>query len=367
VNGFCEQISQVYKGNYCKTPRMSKAKTVVLLRQIDGVPSPKLGEDFGIVESEAPTSAPKEGVLVNVLYMSVDPYLRGVSRRTKPNDPMVGFVSGKIVESNVPEFKAGDLFGASLPFTTIQTVSKEGLASVRKLTGYLKEEELSLGIGLLGMPGSTAYAAIDLMKVGETSDERVWISAATGAVGSVAGQIAKNVKHCKLVVGSAGSEEKCALAKKEFGYDACFNYTQAKSGQELTALVKANAPEGIDFYFENVGGDHFTAALKNMRTKGRIAVCGAISKYNASGLEVPQEHLNIADLIYSNIRIEGFTCSDWLMGKKGNFTEDMSKWYHAGLVKSKETFFHGIEKWPEAFAALFKQGGDNLGKVVVKM
>jgi len=335
-----------------------------LLRQLSSIPSPVLGEDFGVVEVEAPKLAPEGGLLLELSYVSVDPYLRGsIPKTLKENDTVRGFVSGKVIESKTGEWKVGDLFGANLPFITIQTATSEEASSFRNLTQYLTESELSLGIGLLGMPGSTAYAALDLMSVNEL--DRVWISAATGAVGSVAGQIAKNVKHCKLVLGSAGSAEKCVTATKDFGFDACFNYRQATDASEMTALVKRYAPEGVDFYLENVGGDHFTAAFNNIREKGRIALCGAISKYSLE--HKTGETIMMQEMIYKNIRIEGFLCTDWLSGKRGTFLKDMSKWHREGLVNSRETVFNGIEKWPEAFNALFQQGGENLGKIVVKV
>jgi NADPH-dependent curcumin reductase CurA len=352
--------------NKMKTAKMStSAKSIVLLKRPDGTVSSKLGEDIGLTESEAPSKAPETGgALVEIIYFSVDPYLRNSMNATLPvNAPIRGYVSGKIVDSNDADWKAGDLFGANLPFTTLQQVTKEDLKTFRNLTKYIKEEELSMGIGLLGMPGSTAYAGLDLMNVNE--NDRVWISAATGAVGSLAGEIAKNVKKCKLVIGSAGSDEKCRTAEKEFGYDACFNYRGATNADELTEIVKKHAPEGIDFYFENVGGDHFAAAMSNLREKGRVAVCGAISRYNSKG--APKETVNFLNLIYKQQRDEGFLCGDWLRGARGSFLDDMSKWYREGKIKRKETIYHGIEKWPEAFAALFTQGGDNLGKICVKV
>jgi len=279
------------------------------------------------------------------------------------NQPIRGFVSGKVIKSNHAEWKDGDLFGANLPFITIQALSAKDLVGFRNLTKHLSESELSLGIGLLGMPGATAYAGLDLMNVNES--DRVWISAATGAVGALAGQIAKNVKKCKLVLGSAGSEEKCTIAKEKLGFDDCFNYRDAKGGTELAALVKEHAPEGIDFYFENVGGDHFTAAMANLREKGRIAVCGAISRYNEEG--PPTESVNLGQLIYKQQRVEGFLSTDWLTESRGSFLSDMSKWYRSGLIKNEETVYVGVDKWPEAFTALFHQGGGNLGKIVVKV
>jgi NADPH-dependent curcumin reductase CurA len=342
------------------------AHAMVLCRRPNGLPSPKLGEDFKVVESEAPTAAPEGGLLVQLCYMSVDPYLRNSVRATLPLDqPVRGFVSGKVVQSKAAEWKVGDMFGANLPFVTVQAVPSKELVSFRNLTKYLKEEELSLGIGLLGMPGSTAYAGLDLMGVKES--DSVWISAATGAVGSIAGQIAKNVKKCKLVVGSAGSKKKCTVATKEFGFDHCFNYRNASNAAGISELLKKAAPENIDFYFENVGGDHFAAAMANLREKGRVAVCGAISRYNITETSPPKEEIDFPQLIYKQQRVEGFLSGDWLAEKRGSFLKDMSGWYRSGLIQKRETVYDGVEKWPEAFNALFQQGGENLGKIVVKV
>ena len=343
-----------------------KAKTIILLNPPvgGGLPSPKLGETIGIREAEIPLSAPDNGLFVQIIYFAVDAYLRLQLGGIIPvNTPLIGFVAGKVLESKSKDWKEGDLFGGNLPFTTYQAVSEADFATLFKLTDVLKEDELSLGMGVLGMPGATAYAALDLMNVNE--NDRVWISSATGAVGSLAGQIAKNVKKASLVIGSAGSDTKCQAAVKEFGYDACFNYKQAKDANELTALVKKHASEGINFYFENVGGDHFTAALNNLRPKGRIAVCGATSRYNEATFS--KDTINLGQITYLQQRVEGFMYIDWLYGKRGNFLHDMSKWHREGLVKSKETVLKGIEKWPEAFHNYFTQGGDKLGKTMVKV
>lgn len=166
--------------------------------------------------------------------------------------PINAFVSGKILASNAEGFKAGDLFGASLPLQVVQAVAGAAMKNnFRNLTPYIKESEISLGIGILGMPGSTAYGGADLLQL--TEKDTVWINAATGAVGSLLGQIAKNVNKAGLVVGSAGSDAKCKVAKDKFSYDTCFNYREAKNAAELTALVKKDAPNGITAYFENVG------------------------------------------------------------------------------------------------------------------
>ena len=339
---------------------------MILKSMPNGLPSPKLGETVDVIEEAAPTDAPASGgLLVKIVYFSVDPYLRGAMGTV--GKPMRGFVAGKVLKvKNNSSWKENDLFGANLPFTTVQAIPNEQIMGFLNLTKYISEDELSLGIGLLGMPGSTAYAGLDLMDV--ESADRVWISAATGAVGSLAGQIAKNVKKCKLVLGSAGSKEKCEIATKNYGYDACFDYHDASSTEGgMTALVKKHAPEGLNFYFENVGGDHFQAAMNNMQEYGRIAVCGAISKYNAKEDSATGEPVALRALIYKSIRMEGFLCRRWLQAQKGNFLEDMSKWYREGLVTKQETVYNGIEEWPKAFHSLFVEGNSNQGKVVVRV
>ncbi|KAI9012221.1 putative dehydrogenase [Hyaloraphidium curvatum] len=344
---------------------MPKTKAVTLAKVPVGEPT---REDFAIVEVDAPEDAPADGLLVQVLAMSVDPYLRGTMRPGRGQTvgkPINAYVSGKVLKSNNAAFKAGDRFGANLPLVAVQAVPGAAVSgNVRNLTPYLKESEISLGIGLLGMPGSTAYAGADLLALQPT--DRVWISTATGAVGSVLGQIAKNVNKAELVIGSAGSDAKCKIAVDKFSFDKCFNYKEAKDAAELTKLVASQSPDGITAYFENVGGAHFTAALNTLQSKGRIVVCGAIEGYNKEDtpLNLP---LDAAICIYKQLNVQGLFCQPWLAGERGKFLEDMSKWWREGLVKTEETFFQGVESWPDAFMAIFKPGGDALGKVVVKV
>lgn len=269
------------------------------------------------------------------------------------------------MESNHPSWKAGDYFGSNLPFTTIQVVDAQK-ASMRNLTKYLKnKEELSWGIGVLGMPGSTAYGLVDLMDL--KPKDRIWISSATGAVSSIAGQLAKNVHKCLFVLGSAGSDSKCASAKELFAYDCCINYTKFKTADELAKEIgKQTGGAGIDAYLENVGGAHFTAAMENLNDHGRVAVCGCISNYNELDAAGVNASFNVTKLLYKQQRILGFLCHDWLTGKRGNFLEDMHSYIRDGRVKNiEERRFVSIESWPEAFLSLFETGNPHLGKVVV--
>jgi NADPH-dependent curcumin reductase CurA len=295
--------------------------------------------------------------------MSVDPYLRYSVNFCQPGEPLVGFVTGVVRESNNPNWSRGDFFSGKLPLSTFQNV--QDCSTLHNLTGCIDESELSLGLGLLGMPGSTAYAALDLMNV-QPSD-RVWISDCCGAVGHIAGQIAKNVRKCQLVIGSCGHEQKCQIAQQRLGFDKAFDYNVSN----LAETVRQQAPEGLDFYLEMVGGKHLTAAVENMRPFGRIAIAGAISGYNE---QVQQDKLrldvviNEMTVLFHQVRIQGFQCFEWLEGRRGNFLEDMTQWYRQGLVSREESVFEGIEKWPAAFKMLFEKGNeDHVGKVVVKI
>jgi NADPH-dependent curcumin reductase CurA len=301
-------------------------------------------------------------LLVQLLVASADPYLRGQIKSTgsfKAGQVMQCFVAGKVLHSTHNDWIEGDLFGANLPVTSIQVISPQSTGMLWKLTSYLDEEHISQGVGVLGMPGSTAYAGIEGI-LRPNQNETIFISAASGAVGGLSGMIAKHKYNCK-VIGSAGGEEKCALVTSAFKYDHCINYKNANNADELTAMLKEVAPEGIDMYFENVGGMHFEAAMRTLRVKGRVAVCGQIAEYNKK--EITYTPVNIMGMIYTQQRIEGFLCFDWLVGKKGKFLEEMSGWLKEGLLHVQESHYEGLEKWPEAFHDLFT--GKNLGKVVV--
>ena len=320
------------------------------------------------------------GILLRSLVMSVDPYLRGGLKNREGllgtgavkggtgERVMSGFVAGRVEASKSDKYQVGDLIGVSANFSTLQILSKETLAATLswKLPDMVTEENISLGVGALGMPGSTAYGGfIDVLrpKKGQT----IFVSAASGAVGSIVGQIAKNVYEC-TVIGSCGGAEKGEIIKSRYGFDSAIDYRalpedKAEALASLTASLKEAAPEGIDMYFENVGGVHFEASMASLRRYGRVAVCGCISGYNDA--KSPANSINIGDLIYTFQRVEGFVCMPWLSGAQGNFLEDMSTWIQDGRVKTEETFFDGIESWPDAFQSLFT--GKKLGKVVVRL
>jgi NADPH-dependent curcumin reductase CurA len=332
-----------------------KNREIRLKRRPVGVPKP---EDFELAETPVPT--PGHGqVLVRNIFMSVDPYMRGrmVDRRSyvppfQIGEALSGGAIGQVVASNSnSDFKAGDYVSNGLGWREWFVSPSQGLQKLDPKVGPIQSY-----LGALGMPGLTAYAG--LLRIGEMKNgERVFVSAASGAVGSIAVQIAKN-KGC-YVVGSAGSDEKCRFLTEELGIDKAINYRKAK---DLTAAVHDAFPEGIDVYFENVGGEHLVAALNNMRPNGRIPLCGMIDQYNAT--ELPAGPGNLVMAIGMSLTLKGYIVSNHydMMPK---FLEDMAKWVKEGKMKWRETILEGIEKAPEAFIGLFK--GDNFGKMLVKL
>jgi len=358
-----------------KYPRPTVKKTVCLNDVLaSGIPGP---EHFTIKEEPVPVLENDGDILVQCLALSADPYLRGgikPGRGKKAGDAMNGFVAGVVLESKSEKWVAGDLFGGAFDFSNMLLITKEmmGKTIMWKLTDLIDEDKISYGVGVMGMPGSTAYGGlIDVLR--PLQGETIFISAAAGAVGGLVGQIAKNEYGCN-VVGSCGGDEKGKIILDKYGFDSHIDYKKASTEAELTAMLKAAAPEGIDMYFENVGGMHFETAMSCLRTKGRIAVCGCIANYNkaTTGADTSAtaspggdvfNKIDIGQMIYSFQRIEGFVCMPWLSGQKGNFLQDMSRWLKEGKIQVQETHFQGIEQWPLAFQSLFT--GANKGKVVV--
>jgi len=331
-----------------------RSREIRLARRPEGLPRP---EDFQLAEREVPEAGAGQ-VLVRNIYMSVDPYMRGrmVERESyvppfQIGQPLSGGAVGQVVESRNPQFHPGDYVNN---FSGWQEWFVSSGGDLQKIDPAVAPIQAFLGT--FGMPGLTAYAG--LLKVGELKDgERVFVSAASGAVGGVVCQIAK-AKGC-TVVGSAGSDEKCDWLTREAGVDRAINY---RTCGDLTEAVREALPDGIDVYFENVGGAHLDAALANMRQGGRIAVCGMIEQYNATSL--PPGPANFINVLPKRLTIRGFIVSDYgaLMPE---FLRDMAAWHRAGRMKWRETVVEGIEKAPAAFIGLFK--GENIGKMLVKI
>ena len=318
-----------------------------------GVPT---ADNFELASRELADPAAGE-LLIKNLFMSVDPYMRGrmVDRKSyvppfQLGEPLAGGAVGEVVASNHEGFAVGDYVVNFFGWQEYAISNGQGLLKVEASI------PLSAYLGTAGMPGQTAY--FGLLDIGQPkAGETVFVSAAAGAVGSVVCQIAK-IKGC-TVIGTAGSDEKVAWLKEKIGVDVAINYKTA--GSLKTALSKA-APQGIDVYFENVGGEHLEAALAVMNQNGRIPACGMIAQYNATEPEPAPR--NLALVIGKRLLIKGFIVSDY-SHRMAEFVGDMQQWIQSGQITWEETVYEGIENAPEAFIALFS--GGNLGKMVVKL
>ncbi|ANJ07324.1 NADP-dependent oxidoreductase [Streptomyces parvulus] len=319
-----------------------------------GWPKP---EDFALVEAEVPT--PREGqVLVRNLYVSVDPYMRGRMSAAKSyaepyelGKAMQGGAVGEVVASNAEGFAVGDHVLHFLGWREYAAVNAKSAVKVDP-----DAAPLSTYLGVLGMTGLTAYVGL-LRTASFKEGDTVFVSGAAGAVGSQVGQLAK-LKGAARVIGSAGSDEKVRLLVDEYGFDAAFNYKDAPVSEQL----RAAAPDGIDVYFDNVGGDHLEAAIGSLNLNGRIAICGAISVYNNT--EPAPGPKNLARLIQTRGRIEGFLVGDHY-DLQPKFVEEVGPWVASGALKYRETVVEGIENNLEAFLGVLR--GDNTGKMIVKL
>ena len=332
---------------------MPDANVRVLLRSRPvGEPRPS---DFEIAESPIPKPGPGQ-ILCRTTYLSLDPYMRGRMNEARSyaasveiGQPMVGGTVSQVLESNHPGFAKGD-FVAGYDGWQAYAVSKA--VGVRKLNP--KDAPISTALGVLGMPGMTAY--VGLLDIGQPKPgETVVVSAASGAVGSAVGQLAK-LKGCRAV-GIAGSEAKCRYVVEELGFDACIDYKKA----DLFAALKDACPKGIDVYFENVGGDVLKAVLRLINAGARIPLCGLISQYNAT--EMPPGP-NIAPLLVNRALIKGFIVSDHA-DRLPDFLRDCAPWVREGKLKYREDIVEGLRAAPEALIGLLR--GKNFGKLLVRV
>jgi NADPH-dependent curcumin reductase CurA len=325
-----------------------KSKEVHLLERPQGVPS--LAQ-FAIVETEV--AEPAEGeVLVENIYMSVDPAMRPrLAGQTPLNEAMPGGAIGRVLASRLPGFAPGDYVQSMLGFRQRFVAGAKGLSKL-DADGMPLDAYMSV----LGLTGLTAYGGL-LVTAALKDGENVFVSAAAGAVGSIAAQIAK-IKGC-YVIGSAGSDEKCSWLKQELELDAVINY---KKG-ELRSALKSAAPRGIDVYFDNVGGEHLNAALPRMNALGRIAVCGMISAYNNFGA-VSEPVTTLSNMIYNRLTMRGFVFYEF-EPLRAQFLADMKRWLGEGRIRYRSTILPGIEQAPAALIGLFS--GANTGKMLVQL
>jgi len=295
-------------------------------------------------------------VLVHNLFMSVDPYMRGRMNAGKSyvpsfelGKPLEGGAVGEVVESRAREFKLGDAVVSNFGWREYFIASPKELHPVS-----CDVKPLSVYLGALGMTGMTAWAGLNLVEV--KAGDVIFISGAAGAVGNVAGQLAK-LRGCR-VIGSAGSMEKVMFLRQECGFDIAFDY---KVGPVLEQL-NLEAPDGIDVYFDNVGGETLEAALSALRVHGRIIACGGISGYNQE--KPPPGPSNLFNMTTKRLTMKGLIVRDWL-DRQGEFEKEVGGYIRAGKLKSKETVVEGIENAAGAFIGLF--AGKNIGKMVVKL
>ena len=328
-------------------------KEIRLASRPAGVPTL---DNFQFVETEVPKPSSGE-VLVRMLYISVDPYLRARMREGKSyiapfevGQVIQSGAVGEVVESNSPKFQPGDVVTGSFGWRLYDVAKADGLMKV------IPGVSPSTALGVLGMPGLTAY--FGLLDIGQPKEgETVVVSGAAGAVGMTVCQIAK-IKGCR-VVGTAGSDEKNEYLRRELGVDATINY---KTEKNIFAALKEACPNGIDVYFDNVGGDVSDAVLPQINNGARIVICGQISIYNATSIETgtrPQPFL-----LVNSAMMKGFIITQY-MNRFAEGVKQLAEWFISGKLKHAETIVEGFDNTPQAFIGLFS--GDNLGKQVVKI
>jgi NADPH-dependent curcumin reductase CurA len=308
--------------------------------------------------AEAPVQQPGPGqALVRIQYVSLDPAMRGWMNESRSYIPPVGigevmraFAGGEVIASNDPQFATGDTV------TGVLGAQEYALAQGKQLIKVdTKLAPLPVYLSALGMTGMTAY--FGLLDVGQPKPgETVVVSGAMGAVGMVVGQIAK-IKGCRAV-GIAGGEEKCKYAVERLGFDGCIDY----KSEDVKAALRQHCPNGIDIYFDNVGGDILDDALAQLARGARVVICGAISQYNSStGVKGPSNYLS---LLVNRASMTGMLVSDYA-SRYGEAAQEMAGWMQQGKLVSREDIVEGLETFPETFLKLFS--GENFGKLLIKV
>ncbi len=341
---------------------MSQNKTVnrrvILKSRPLGAPT---ADNFHLEEVVVPIAA-KEELLLRTLFLSLDPYMRGrmsdapsYSAPVAVGGVMEGGTVSRVETSNVPAFDVGDLVLSDSGWQDYAVSDGKGLT---KLGKAMKQPSLSLGV--LGMPGFTAY--MGLLDIGQPkAGETVVVAAASGAVGSVVGQIAK-IKGCRSV-GIAGGPEKCRYVVEELGFDVCIDH----HGDDLPERLAAVCPKGIDVYFESVGGAVFDAVLPLLNAKARIPLCGLIANYNDMGPAKGPDRLGAfaRTVLSKRLKVQGFIIFNDYAERFGEFKGQMESWIWENRIKYREDVVDGLEKAPEAFIGLLT--GKNFGKLVIRV
>ena len=332
-------------------------RQILLVSRPVGEPKPS---NFKLVESPLPS--PADGrVLCRTIFLSLDPYMRGRMNTGKSyanpvelGSVMEGATVGQVLESNHTDFSEGEFVVGTGGWQEFFSLSGKALRKVDP-----KKAPISTAVGVLGMPGMTAYTG--LLNIGKPKErETVVVAAASGAVGSVVGQIAK-IKGARAV-GIAGSAEKCKFVTEELGFDACLNHRDANFAEHVAAAC----PDGIDVYFENVAGKVFETVLPQFNNFARIPVCGTIAIANATGLpEGPnQVPMLLRQILTKRLTFRGFIVRDYDDQEQEAFS-NLAEWIRKGKLRFREDFVDGLEKAPEALIGLLK--GENFGKLVVRV
>ncbi|MEF1290163.1 NADP-dependent oxidoreductase [Vibrio sp. M260118] len=332
-------------------------RRIVLASRPVGAP---VADNFRLEESTKPT--PKQGeVLLRSVYLSLDPYMRGrMSDAKSYADPvaldevMVGGTVCQVEASNHPDFEVGEWVLGFTGWQDYGISNGEGLIKMGKSPSYP-----SYALGVMGMPGFTAY--MGLLDIGQPKQgDTLVVAAATGAVGSMVGQIGK-LKGCR-VIGVAGGEEKCLYAKEQLGFDECIDHKADNFAEQLAQACD----KGIDVYFENVGGKVFDAVMPLLNTGARIPLCGLISQYNATSLPDGPDRMSMlmAQLLIKRIKMQGFIIFDDYAHRYNEFAQQMGQWLAEGKIHYREHLVDGLEQAPEAFIGLLE--GKNFGKLVVQ-
>ena len=331
-------------------------KRVVLASRPVGEPKTS---DFRIEDYAVPTPGDGE-VLLRTIWLSLDPYMRGrmsdgpsYAAPVPINGVMEGEGVSEVIASNNPKFAKGDIVAIRSGWQSHALSDGKGLRKVDPKLG-----SISTAVGVLGMPGMTAYTG--LLEIGKPkAGETVVVAAASGAVGSAVGQIAR-IKGARAV-GIAGGKDKCDYVKNELGFDECVDHRDPN----LAAKLKAACPNGIDVYFENVGGAVFEAVFPLLNPFARMPVCGLIAQYNDTQATVPNwAAAMMRNVLTKRLNIRGFIVSDFA-AMHGDFLRDMSQWLREGKVKHREFITEGLENAPSAFMGLLK--GANFGKQLVRV
>ncbi|POB17032.1 NADP-dependent oxidoreductase [Vibrio vulnificus] len=332
-------------------------RQIVLASRPVGAPT---ADNFALTQSDIPTPAQGE-MLLRSVYLSLDPYMRGRMSDAKSyaepvgiDEVMVGGTVCQVEASNHAEFEVGEWVLAYTGWQDYALSNGEGLIKLGKQPSHP-----SYALGVMGMPGFTAY--MGLLDIGQPKEgDTLVVAAATGAVGSMVGQIGK-LKGCR-VIGIAGGEEKCQFAKETLGFDECIDHKATDFAEQLAKVCH----NGIDIYFENVGGKVFDAVMPLLNTGARIPLCGLISQYNATSLPEGPDRMSMlmAQLLIKRIKMQGFIIFDDYGHRYGEFAADMTQWLTQGKIHYREHLVQGLENAPDAFIGLLE--GKNFGKMVVQ-